>query len=197
MRIMSLSWLWIARALALATVCLLPGLSSPAAAHSFNTVFILPEVLAEETKADVLVAFLLATEERDAHANEESDGHLGGLDVYVTPLSLNSGAAILGAAPDILAAPLSDPNELREILKTSRAALVGPLDPESAASAGFLARSEGGELPPFADRFRAQTARQPGPEAILAYLAARRIDRAVRRLGGVDDMAALQELLAE
>jgi ABC-type branched-subunit amino acid transport system substrate-binding protein len=53
-------------------------------AHQFGLVFIAPlsgENVAQGKQA--LDGFMLATAEEDAHAFEESDGHLGGLDSYV------------------------------------------------------------------------------------------------------------------
>jgi len=53
-------------------------------AHSFNLGFVAPM---SGSRADsgqqALDSFMLATTEQDAHAFEESDGHLGGLDCYV------------------------------------------------------------------------------------------------------------------
>jgi hypothetical protein len=40
--------------------------------------------------------FLRATAERDAHSGQESDGHLGGLDVYIVPVDSAGDAAALG-----------------------------------------------------------------------------------------------------
>ncbi len=56
----------------------------PAAAHRFNVAFVAPAsgpmALPGKQARD---GFMLATTERDAHPAQESDGHLGGLDVYV------------------------------------------------------------------------------------------------------------------
>ena len=53
----------------------------PAWAHSFNVALIIP---ASPEGREIRDGFMLATTERDSHPDEESDGHLGGLDVYVT-----------------------------------------------------------------------------------------------------------------
>ncbi len=57
----------------------LVGAGLAAQAHSFN-VALVGEAVRESGAYD---GFRLATLERDAHAGEESDGHLGGLDVYI------------------------------------------------------------------------------------------------------------------
>ena len=58
--------------------------ANPALAHSFNVTLVIP------LSGDAAVrgrqfrqGFMLATAERDSHPDQESDGHLGGLDVYV------------------------------------------------------------------------------------------------------------------
>ena len=62
-------------------------------AHRFNLGFFtaLSGPHAREGK-QALDGFLLATGERDDHAGEESDGYLGGLDVYVFRIDSNLGA---------------------------------------------------------------------------------------------------------
>ena len=51
--------------------------------------------------ADALRGFLLATKERDGHPDETSNGHLGGLDVYIIPQTRENvvGFPILKKAP--------------------------------------------------------------------------------------------------
>ena len=71
---------------------LIAGLSSMpdgAKAHSFNVGLVV--AMSEQSDANIRQArdgFLLATRERDSHPDEESDGHLGGLDVYLFPVDL-------------------------------------------------------------------------------------------------------------
>ena len=56
----------------------------PVWAHSFNLGFVVPmSGVRADTGRQALDGFMLATTEQDAHAFEESDGHLGGLDSYV------------------------------------------------------------------------------------------------------------------
>jgi hypothetical protein len=65
----------------------------PARAHSFNLGFVTTLTGPHASRGkQALDGFLLATGERDAHPGEESDGHLGGLDVYVFRIDSNLGA---------------------------------------------------------------------------------------------------------
>jgi hypothetical protein len=163
---------------------------APAAfAHSFNVVMAVPPALAQDIRNDMATAFMVASEETDSHANADSDGHLGGLDVYITLAGANEASKIAAARPDILSLPLRGDTTAKD------AALLGPMDAATPAATAFLADAAGPGLTAFADRFAARTGQRPGPEATAAYLAARQIDRAVRALGGVDDRAALQNLL--
>lgn len=163
---------------------------APAAlAHSFNVVMAVPGDLAQDVRRDMAAAFLVASEETDSHANEESDGHLGGLDVYFTIAGSDETARINAAGPDILSLPLNGDATFGD------AVVLGPLMAGSPQGAAFLARPAAPGLAPFAARFAARTGRAPGPEASAAYTAARQIDLAVRALGGVDDRGALENLL--
>lgn len=89
---------------ALGVAPLLVSVAGGAAAHSFKTAFIAPMSGAQaDIGRDALAGFMFATAERDAHPDQESDGHLGGLDVYVlvvdaaadTDLLLTSIAALV------------------------------------------------------------------------------------------------------
>jgi outer membrane PBP1 activator LpoA protein len=56
---------------------------SAANAHSFNVALLVGQSGPAASEGDqIRDGFLLATRERDSHPDEESDGHLGGLDVY-------------------------------------------------------------------------------------------------------------------
>ena len=56
-----------------------------ALAHGFNVALVIPlSNTATAQGRQILDGFMLATAERDSHPGQESDGHLGGLDVYVT-----------------------------------------------------------------------------------------------------------------
>ncbi len=163
---------------------------APAAlAHSFNVVMAVPDDLAQNTRSDMAAAFLVASEERDGHANEESDGHLGGLDVYITLAGISDSARIASADPDILALPLNG------TAQSGDAVVMGPMDASALDAVAFLAKASGAGFAPFAERFTARTGRAPGPEAHAAYLTARRIDLAVQAQAGVSDRAALANQL--
>lgn len=172
-------------------------MAAPVLAHSFNMVLIAPEN--EAVRSDMQTAFLIASAERDSHAAQESDGHLGGLDVYLGIAAIGEADAIAGLAPDILAAPLAvtDLPAAAALARDLDAALIGPTDPGAALSQAMLGAALDPVLPDFARAFSSQTGRPPGPEAIAAYLAARRADAAVRSLGSADDTDRLRTLLAD
>jgi len=66
----------------LTTAMLFPA---TAQAHRFNVALVAPSSGWNSTVGETIFKrFMVATTERDNHADEESDGHLGGLDVYVT-----------------------------------------------------------------------------------------------------------------
>ena len=164
-------------------------LAQGAAAHSFNVVMAVPGDVAARTRADMTAAFLVASEERDGHANEESDGHLGGLDVYFTLAAVDQAARIRAADPDIVSLPLGGDAAMGDAVVLDRFAAGSPV------IAGFLAQAADPGMAPFTNRFTARYGRAPGAEAVAAYAAARQIDLAVRALGGVEDRTALKKLL--
>jgi len=166
------------------------ALAPAALAHSFNVVMVVPADLEQGVRDDITTALLVASEERDSHANEESDGHLGGLDVYFTLAGPNQSDRIAAADPDILILTL------REELQSDDAIKLTPLPASTPKAAAFLARPAAPDLAPFGERFAARTGSAPGSEATTAYIAARQIDLAVRAIGGVDDRAALERLLS-
>lgn len=58
--------------------------SSSVLAHRFTSVFIAPiSGVNAKIGKQAFDGFMFATRERDGHADETADGHLGGLDVYV------------------------------------------------------------------------------------------------------------------
>ena len=64
----------------------------PVLAHRFNVVLILPGSTTESEQArHIRGGFMLATTERDSHPDQQSDGHLGGLDVYVNVIRWDRG----------------------------------------------------------------------------------------------------------
>ncbi len=172
--------------------------ATPAEAHSFRVGFVAP---ASGPRASIGASardgFMLATRERDGHSDEESDGHLGGLDVYL--LIIDS-----GEGRDSVLAKIRELVEGRQI-----EFLTGIVPPELAA--GIHSRTRGGrpyfvdtevlsgsnvstmDGAPFAAAFAAMYGRAPDRAAFRGYGAARRIDRAVRAVAG--DLSRRQAVL--
>jgi len=181
-------------AAAAALIAGLTGFVETAKAHSFNVGLVV--ALAEPPGADIRQVrdgFLLATRERDSHPDEESDGHLGGLDVYLfvvdpgqEPLS-GVRALLQREQIDILAVigPDQAAAEIRPLVAGSQAVLLAPGRLRSASTAAFTSA------------FEAAFGYPPATPAAEGYNAARRIDAAVRPLGGVGDRAALRRALDE
>ena len=172
------------------------GAATAVLAHSFNLGVIAPDDAA--LRADLRAAFLIASEERDGHANEESEGHLGGLDVYLS--FLTPGATSAAPVPDVLAATLegTDTDTAEALSAALGAAYLGP--PNASATAEgqtFLQQPSSPGLAPFAARYAEATGRQPDTGAQAMYITARRVALAVRLLGGVDDRAALAAIMAQ
>lgn len=173
-------------------VAVLCGLPDTVRAHSFNVALVI--ALAEPSAAagrEVRDGFLLATRERDGHPDEHSDGHLGGLDVYLHPVDLATESlagvrAVLDRAKiDIVAVvgSAAAAADIRPLIDESRTLLMAP---------GRLRTP----LPEdFARAFNAAFGYPPGEAAAHGYNAARRIDAAVRPLDGVADRATLRQAL--
>ena len=79
-------------------------LATAAFAHSFSVALVAPA----GARVQAMQAFLRASGERDGHETQESDGHLGGLDVYVSIFEIDVNAAdlrtrVVASEPDIIA----------------------------------------------------------------------------------------------
>lgn len=73
---------------------LLVLIASEGMAHSFKIGFVAPmSGPQEDSGRQALDGFMLATTEEDAHADADSDGHLGGLDSYVIEIDSSAGDA--------------------------------------------------------------------------------------------------------
>ncbi len=161
--------------------------NGPAAAHSFSVALILPAsaMVAEQNK-QIRQGFMLATAERDAHPDQESDGHLGGLDVYITALPAD--------APDGTG-PVADPSvfdivvafdagryltRLKNHLGENQTAVLYPATPP------FL-WSQTPAVVAFRAAYQKQFGTPPTAAAAQGYNAARRIDAAVRGQAGAAD----------
>lgn len=161
------------------------------AAHSFAVAALLPPGTPQATQDAMRGAFLVASSERDGHADETSDGHLGGLDVF---LSFAEPGTVVTADIVVVPLPLAGPDAAKRQAEAAGAALL-PAPPTGADAAELLATAADPAVPAFAERFRAATGMEPGAEATALYLAARAVDRAVRAQGGVADRAALAAAL--
>ena len=179
---------------AAALIAGIAGVPGGAKAHSFNVALVM--ALIEHSDANIRQVhdgFLLATGERDSHPDEESDGHLGGLDVYLFPVDLKRESlagvrALLHREQiDILAVigPDGAAEQIRALVAGSKTVLLAPGRLSSAPTEAF------------AKAFQAAFGYAPARPAAEGYNAARRIDAAVRPLGGVGDSAALRRALDE
>jgi hypothetical protein len=171
--------------------------AGPALAHRFNVALVLPPLTATTAVPDqarqIRAGFMLATTERDSHPDQESDGHLGGLDVYVAVIDgAGDAAAEIGriarsGAADIVVAFGSDALQSRiaKLLEGAKTVLLrpGPTPFGNAARPAVAA---------FKASYRKQYGGAATPNAARGYNAARRIDLAVREQGGTDDQARLR-----
>ena len=165
-------------------------LATAAFGHSFNVALVVPE----GARVQAMQAFLLASGERDRHANEESDGHLGGLDVYVSVVEMDADVAgvrenVVASQPDIIAVVGADlqGTGLEAMFEGTRAWVLPIYSVSPRAEQAFM--MAGGS--DFAARFAVQAGDPAGESARLVYIAARLIDLAVRAQGGAADRAAL------
>jgi hypothetical protein len=162
--------------------------AAPALAHRFNVAILAPAAgVADPDFNQFRSGFMLATTERDAHANEESDGHLGGLDVYV---ALIDETAPLG--PDALEAEIvvvysarTQAGLIMAVQARGIPILMMPGDTPFERAPGSAAVSA------FSGAYVNAYGTQPTVFSAHGYTAARRIDEAVRAQGGVADRTAL------
>ena len=174
----------------LLTIFLLGSISfNPAYAHRFYVALVIPfsNAVADQGR-QYRQGFMLATTERDSHPDEESDGHLGGLDVYVS---------VIDSQGDIR-------TEIERIVSQGRIDIVVAIGSEKTLSlvgnlldGGNIALLAPGQTPfsqsdmpavvAFTAAFENQYGGRPSAQAAHGYNAARRIDVAVRTQGGADD----------
>lgn len=177
------------RSFALATLAVLyPAL---AWAHSFSVVLIVPAD-APQIARDMERAFLLAADERDQHPDNHADGHLGGLDVYLSVMEVTDTEAIANVPADIVADPLHVPSAIHP---DDTPLWVFGGDIEVLNREHVLGTAADPRLPSFPARFEAATGRPPPSEAEAAYLAARLIDVIVRPLDDAADAPALRRAI--
>ncbi len=177
---------------------------SLAKAHSFNVALLISQSGGATASGgdQIRDGFLLATKERDGHPDEESDGHLGGLDVYLfvaeardDPMA-GARALLQQTAIDIMVVigPNLSIETVRPLTAGSHTVLLAPGQTPFPASTGAIQTPA---VRAFIDAFKAEYGYVPSPSAAQGYNAARRIDAAVRAQGGVSDQMALRQALTE
>jgi ABC-type branched-subunit amino acid transport system substrate-binding protein len=181
---------WSAFAIAL----VLAAISSQVPAHSFNVGFMAPlSGPSAHHGQQALDGFLLATRERDGHAFEESDGHLGGLDSYVITIDSGRGAdAVRGRLDELLRGEglvfltgVSVSGTLADagvILDDSQTIIVDAVDSAVYRSAAESLVTMDGLR--FLAAFREAYGYEPDVNAIGGYIAARFIAAAVSAVEG-------------
>ena len=122
---------FMATAIAAALVCGPSG----ASAHSFQAGLLFP-YSGPSAKAgrQVLDGFMLATKERDAHPDTESDGHLGGLDVYLSRID----SAGTSAATTLKSMALLRQKKIEFLAAFASPEALSALYPDAAAAKVFL-----------------------------------------------------------
>jgi len=141
-----------------------------------------------ESGRHALDGFLLATSERDAHPDEESDGHLGGLDVYILKIDSNQPSeAVLRKIDQLVKREKIHfftgliPTELKQTVRDQLSGTeVILLEIEIESSQNETTMS----VDSFSDAFSRNFGYPPMQPAHLAYRLARLIDRVVRSIDG-------------
>jgi hypothetical protein len=167
--------------------------NDPVLAHRFDVALVVPLSNAASVQGrQIRAGFMLATAERDSHPDQDSDGHLGGLDVYVRVIDgTGDVAADLGRMTArgevrIVAAFGSETtlSLIRTLLDGTEIALLVPgQNPFSGSGLPAVAA--------FMSAYQRKYGARPSSHAARGYNAARRIDVAVRAQGGTDDTASL------
>ncbi len=169
------------------------ALSGNALAHSFTAALIVVDDILEARLAEAVRGFLLAADEQDGHANETSDGHLGGVDVHVLPLPRDAAGLVEG----LIGKP-TEPADVVVVLGAEPAASEGAQKYQSNSTVLLQVlliegwdSDEGTDS--FVARYRLAYGTAPGVMAATGYHAARRLDVAIRPLDGVIPRAALED----
>lgn len=169
------------------------ALSANALAHSFTAALIVVGDSREASLAEAVRGFLLAADEQDGHANETSDGHLGGVDVHVLPLPRDSARLVEGLIgkptepADVVVVFGAEPaaNEAARKYQSNSIVLL-----QAVLTEGWDSDEGTGS---FVARYRRAFGTAPGLMAATGYHAARRLDVAIRPLDGVIPRAALED----
>jgi hypothetical protein len=169
------------------------ALSGNALAHSFTAALIVVGDNREASLAEAVRGFLLAADERDGHANETSDGHLGGVDVHVLPLPRDAAGLVEG----LIGKP-TEPGDVVVVFGTEAAASEAVRKYQSNSTVLLQVVLPVGwdsdvGTDSFVARYRLAYGTAPGLMAATGYHAARRLDVAIRPLDGVIPRAALED----
>jgi hypothetical protein len=168
-----------------------------AVAHEFTAAILVTGQNPETRLAEAVNGFLLAADERDAHSNETSDGHLGGVDVQVLPLPTEAA----GLVSWLVGSP-ADEAGVVVVLGTEPATLpdVAAISPRTVTMVpGILPQDwfEDAGNDSFVARYRSAYGTAPTEAAAQGYNAARRLDSAIRPLDGISPRVALEAALAD
>ena len=170
-----------------------------ALAHDFKVGFLAPlSGMDAAAGSEAMNGFRLAAAERDGHPDEEADGHLGGLDVYLLPVDTNGGRAKTLARIKTLIQnpglqflggriPIEWREEIRRMLRQTPTILI-----ESGRLSGRENRTLDGSS--LARAYGRKYGGQPGSWAGMGYSLARLLDRVVRITG--DDFSNPARVLA-
>ncbi len=185
-------------ALVLATIATTVLGANSAMAHRFNTTIVLADSDKDSPLGkDFSAGFMLATTEQDGHPDEESDGHLGGLDVYVTVIDQKQGASeleqIVASGEAGIVVVYGSETTFPTIAKTvegNNASLMLPgkspfSDPKLPGVSAFI------------ENYTKAYGKKPTAVAADGYNAARRVDVAIRINDSADDIAAIQGSFAK
>ena len=141
-----------------------------------------------ESGTQALNGFLLATAERDGHADEEADGHLGGLDVYILKIDSNQDGSAISQEISRLVRGQEIQFFTGFIPRTVRKAVRGQLLGTGVVFIDLAVPSSQDQLTmdgmPFTASFSRQFGSPPLNAAHQGYRQARLIDRVVRALEG-------------
>ena len=181
------------------TALILAAVTSATEAHEFTAAIFVGGSGAEKRLIEAVNGFVLAADERDGHANETSDGHLGGVDVQVLPLPREAAAGVRNlvgspaSLPDVvvfIGADTVDGDAAQYI--AGRA--ITFIQPEIPDSADWMEGTWGNG---FATRYRNLYLLAPTDAAAQGYAAARRLDAAIRPRDGLNPRKSVEAALEE
>ncbi len=167
-------------------------------AHSFQVAFLAP-VAGEQARVgrQALDGFLLAASERDGHPGQESDGHLGGLDVYVSAIDTSRDAQ--SVERDLRSAAAGDVQIVTGIIDQRLAETVRRVASETSLLLVPVPETSAADplIPPAIDAaFQARFGYAPTRYAWNGYCAGRRVEQVVRPVAGdFSDRAGLSAAL--